>query len=107
MLRKLCLIGVVVTLILPVQVDAGSDVPRTNAGGKTSTTTAQMPVGNMSIGGSAVSFTLTPVASTFILITQHGGQAGSHRLSYSGGKQHCQAAGIAEAVLKGLNCPRV
>jgi hypothetical protein len=34
MLRKLCLIGVVVTLILPVQVDAGSDVPRTNAGGK-------------------------------------------------------------------------
>ena len=36
MLRKLCLIGAMVvgSLILPIQADAGSDVPRTNAGGK-------------------------------------------------------------------------
>jgi hypothetical protein len=36
MLGKLCLIGALVvgSLILPLQADAGRDVPRTNAGGK-------------------------------------------------------------------------
>ena len=40
-------------------------------------TAAQMLVANTSIGVSARSFTLIPVASTFIPVTQHGGRGGS------------------------------
>jgi hypothetical protein len=77
-LRKLCLIGAVVigSLILPVQADAGSAVGRTNAGGKYVHYGRTNAGANMSIAVPAPSFTLIPVASTFILVTQHGGRAG-------------------------------
>jgi len=79
MLGKLCLIGALVvgSLILPLQADAGRDVPRTNAGGK------YVHYGRTNAGGKYVyrgitrSFTLIPVASTFIPVTQHGGRGGS------------------------------
>src|SRR5262249_7704658 len=82
MIRKLGLIGALVVgaLILAAQADAASAVARTNAGAKYVHYAAQMPVANMFIAVPAPSFTLIPVASTFIPLTQHGGRGRSHRV---------------------------
>jgi hypothetical protein len=82
MIRKLGLIGALVVgaLILAAQADAASAVARTTPVQSTSTTAAQMPVANMFIAPPAPSFTLIPVASTFIPVTQHGGRGRSHRV---------------------------
>ena len=45
-----------------------------------STTVAQTPVASTFIAVSAASFTLIPVASTFIPVIQHGGRVGSYRV---------------------------
>jgi Na+/melibiose symporter-like transporter len=81
MIRKLGLIGALVVgaLILAAQADAAS-APGSTPVQSTSTTAAQMPVANMFIAVPAPSFTLIPVASTFIPVTQHGGRGRSHRV---------------------------
>jgi hypothetical protein len=76
MLGNLLIGAVVGSLILPVQADVGSDVPRTNPGGNTSITAAQIPVSSTSIAVSAARFTPIPVSNTFIPVTQRGGRDG-------------------------------
>jgi hypothetical protein len=81
-IRKLGLIGALVVgaLIWRHRLTLLAPLPGPTPVQSTSTTAAQMPVANMFIAVPAPSFTLIPVASTFIPLTQHGGRGRSHRV---------------------------